>query len=230
VEAVGATTGAYAYGRFHVQGADGAIAAIPWKPLDDATAFMSDSSAKMVSAPARYGVIAKSHYVAEPYRHAAIRIVPRNQSKWLATVNPWHIYFAAPKMRRYGDLAFATIGGGPSGGSWSDPLGCLETRFNSKTDIDKDSVDPIEYLSVGIEDTAITKLFTLANMFNNQTLDYEPTPQTYTDGYNSNSYLRGLLQAAQLPEPTFPILYLGDSPFFPGRFKPVPKSYFGVQP
>ena len=236
VEAVGATAGAYAYGRFHVQGANGAIAAISWKPLDDATAFTSDGSAPMVIAAARYGVIAKSHYVVPPYKHAAIRIVPRNQDRWLAatfpdgSVNPWRTYFAAPKMRRYGELAFATIGGGPSGGSWLDPLGYLETRFNSDTDINKDSVDPIARLSVGIEDTAIAQLFSLASAFDNQTLDYEPTPQSFTDGYNSNSYLRGLLRAAQLPEPAFPMVFPGESPFFPGWFKPVPNVYFGVQP
>ena len=110
-------------------------------------------------------------------------------------------------------------------------MGYLENRFNSQTDINLNSVDPAERLDPGLccEDAMITKLFTMADAFDDQTLDYEPTPGTSTDGYNSNSYLRGLLQAADLQLPTFPFIF-GDSPLFPGWFKPVPAIYFGVQP
>lgn len=222
----GVGAGAYAFGRFHGRNGIGTLKAVVWRPINDATAYVGGRPA---SSGFQYGIWAKSHYVVPPLKHAAIRIIPRNQAQWLADENPWHTYFSAPKLRRYGDLAFATIGGGPSDG-FGGPLAYLERRFNSDTDVNKNSVDRAERLSTGTccEDLMIGELFNLANAFDNHTLDYELTPAASTDGFNSNSFLRGLLQAASVPLPEFPFAYLGD--LFPGWNKPVPALYFGVQP
>ena len=215
----------YAYGRFHVRDGNNNLRAMPWKAIDDATAFTGGGGASWAPVP-QYGIWAKSHYAAFPFKHAAIRIIPRNQSKWLATPKPWHIYFAAPKMKRYGELVFATISGGPNH-EWTvvHPYGFVETKLNEDPDINEDTVDrAIRLWNYSYEDTTITNLFTLASAFE-ETLPYEPAPSSLSDGYNSSGYLRTLLQLADLPSPNFTT-----DGFFPGWSKPIPRIYFGVEP
>jgi alpha-tubulin suppressor-like RCC1 family protein len=236
-DAMNIDPGPYVYGRFHFRDANNGLAAVAWQAIDDATLFGGGRSRGSGGGaswePRWYGIWAKSHVVFLLFKHAAIRIVPRNQSDWLDTSNQFNIWFSEPKLKRYGDLVYATIGGGPSA---DDPfvLSNLENRFNSQSDIERNSVDRPERLDLSLgsdEDSAIERLFTLASYYDqNSTLDYELTPGSSTDGYNSNSYLRGLLEAAQIRLPKFPTPYLGDSPAFPGWFKPVPKLYFGIQP
>jgi hypothetical protein len=55
-------------------------------------------------------------------------------------------------------------------------------------------------------------------------LDYECAPQWFTDGYNSNSYLHGILVASGWPLPRFASGLRGAR--FPGWFKPMPKPLF----
>jgi hypothetical protein len=53
------------------------------------------------------------------------------------------------------------------------------------------------------EDNFIGRLIQLQMNYPNS-LDYECDPAPFTDGYNSNSYARGLLEAAKLPILRFP--------------------------
>jgi hypothetical protein len=57
--------------------------------------------------------------------------------------------------------------------------------------------------------------------FDNGALDYDTIPSSLFDGYNSNSWLRTLLDLCDLPYPLFV-----ETGFFPGWSKPVPSLYF----
>ncbi|MSO57354.1 MAG: hypothetical protein EXQ55_10630 [Acidobacteria bacterium] len=64
-----------------------------------------------------------------------------------------------------------------------------------------------------------------------ENLDYECVPLSCTNGYNSNSYLRGLLEAAGLGKSQLPLFPDRDrgfvpDPVYPGWSKPVPKVHF----
>jgi len=78
-------------------------------------------------------------------------------------------------------------------------------------------------VSEGDENKVIENIFNLYKNFPDNTLDYHPLWPVGGKGYNSNSFLQGLLNAGGLNNPVY-ALYEGD---FPGWDKPVPSSEFG---
>jgi hypothetical protein len=136
--------------------------------------------------------------------------------------------FHGDKIPRYGELAFATISGGPDHNSNVEhTYGYLESKLNANTDIEKNSVDFAQRLfySTGSERSKIDALFTLAHTYQVTTLPYEPVPTSLSDGYNSSGYMRTLLNLVGIQPPTF----VSPTFFFPGWQKPVPATFFGVQ-
>src|SRR4030095_1567344 len=105
----------------------------------------------------------------------------------------------------------------------------LNGDFNRDNDVKKRPVDGPEDLRIPPqnEDASITALFTRMSNYQQDTLDYEWWPSAESPGYNSNAFLRGLLEATPLPLLRFPTA--GGANDFPGWVKPVPKVYFGVQ-
>ena len=243
VEAVGATTGAYAFGRFHVQGANGAIAAIPWKPLDDATAFNQQGPGTNLSASPDsrdYGIFAKGHEAGTAgvigQNHVSIRIVPRNQKDWSDHVvwgSLFRPYVGKARLDVLGELRFITLGA--SQGPGDIPFPCdgftdaalLVTRVNSKTDISLKAVRPEDFARLltlpASENEKIETLLSKAYAYQDD-LDYECIPLSFSDGYNSNSWARGLLEASGMVPPLFPTVSGG----YTGWTKPVPAIHFQI--
>ena len=147
-------------------------------------------------------------------QHGKIVIIPEDQGRWKGT-----IFFkdggVLPDGRHY-----ITIGGGPDEENLLD-RGKLIGDLNRPTDLDMSSntrQNPLE-LPKGIsEDVMIGRLVSSAENYEDN-LDYDLiTDGMDSDGYNSNSLARGLLDANGLDSATFRDLYGGD--------KPVPKGCF----
>jgi hypothetical protein len=107
----------------------------------------------------------------------------------------------------------------------------LKAGFNRTRDVQVPPAIPLERLPVSasplFEDGWITKLLQRQRNYRND-LDYVCPPIfPWEDGYNSNSYARGLLEAAGLPLPFFPTSNLSFGPErYPGWTKPIPKEKF----
>lgn len=161
-------------------------------------------------------VFLQAHTVQSPfwYRHLSLKIVPKNQMKWL-TARPSDFM---PNVDRFGNH-FATIGAGPD--SWAGPFGKLARGINRDRDVREPKLFlyPLSEGSYLNQDELIEALFRLnANYGNN--LEYTTFPEG-CEGYNSNSYISGLLDAAGVSLPS--IIFLYD---LPGVGKPVPRSNF----
>ena len=122
-------------------------------------------------------------------------------------------------------IKYATIGAGPI----EDNLTAIFGGYlASDTDRDKDKILSIKEDLIDLNITnpqTILNLFRSAEYFKtNQAkynLDYEFMPIATTDGYNSNSFTKGLLKANKIQIPREPHHSV------PGWNKPVPSSYFG---
>lgn len=117
----------------------------------------------------------------------------------------------------------STMGAGPENGSLLRPLGDLVSNHNRPRDVSETGfvVGEISPGKGDTEDALISRLFQAdANYRDN--LDYDFFPGR-SDGYNSNSYLTGLLQAVGIERP--PIPNQGTAPT-PGAQKPVPRGCF----
>lgn len=182
------------------------------------------------------GIFAKAHLVsAVPYfMHLSLRITPENPLLWRA--HPiWGRYFrdyvddngeTRPAVDVYGNIS-ATIGAGPEGSNGEDTTSlCLFNGIlKSQPNRPKDQLATPSYLRElrlrGSQNFYIGKLFELDGNYRDQ-LTYECVPDD-PDEYNSNSYLSGLLGAADISKPWFPQAFPS---MFPGWSKPVPAVFF----
>jgi hypothetical protein len=230
VDALNVASVPYVYGRFHVRDGSNALKAVPWKPVDDSTAYRRWNLGDSISSPFYYGVAIKSHYVLilGGWEHVALRIVPRNQRAWTAVPNVYHSYFAK-NQKIGGDLYYMTIGGGPSI-DFPPCSGYLNMGFNRYRDFNAPHIHsrllPIDPSG---EDGAISTLLHTAELFPNNTLVYECFPDEQAGSFNSNSFLRGLLEAAGfggIPYYLPPWAWLVD---LEGWIRPVPSTYFSQQ-
>jgi len=121
----------------------------------------------------------------------------------------------------------ATLGGQPGGqASWTDPLGNLKSSPNNSGD----SIFNATFLQrvdtpKGMTDTQfINRLIKSANSYQNK-LNYDLKPQAGTDGYNSNSYVAGVIKAAGGVPPT---LNTNGEFQAPGYDKPIPLGFGGA--
>jgi hypothetical protein len=231
LDGTGATTGVdalnvasvpYVYGRFHVRDSNNTLAAVPWKSIDYATSYAGEQGVgSLTAAPVQFGILVKSYRVILIYEHAGLILIPRNQDRWLKS-EQWSAQLRK-NARLFGDVWVVGIGGQRS----SDGL-YLDGELNRGGELAVAALDK-EWLSVPIssEDLKMEELLRRAVAFPDHQLDYESDPGIFTDGYNSNSFLRGLLQAADIfPLPQFPFALLGT--YFPGWMKPVPANYFAL--
>ena len=122
-------------------------------------------------------------------------------------------------------IKYATLGAGSSEEGISTLfVGYLASDKNREKDqmlnIKEDMID----LNITDPET-ILKLFESERYYyanqENYNLDYEFFPLSTTNGYNSNSFIKGLLKANNISIPREP------SHSVPGWNKPVPSSYFG---
>ncbi|MEX2962184.1 RHS repeat-associated core domain-containing protein [Microbulbifer sp. TYP-18] len=137
-------------------------------------------------------VLLQTHPVAFGLDHAKVTIIPNNQAVW---ANDSRFSNSLPDGRRY-----LTLGAGPEGGD-------LVSNINRSRDVNlgynqTSALCPIpdQYAS---EDELIQALLNADQNYQDN-LDYEYFPQSFTDGYNSNSYANGLLRAVGITMPTPP--------------------------
>ena len=155
-------------------------------------------------------ILLETHPVAVRNNHSKITIIPVNQA---AYANDPRFSNTLPDGRRY-----ATLGAGPEGGN-------LVSNPNRPRDINRDhnnSSSPLNPADCGdgsrSEDKIIEDLFKSDGAYDDK-FDYELIPNRFSNGYNSNGYVNGLLNA------------VGFSPLAPsgtpGFTKPVPAKSLG---
>lgn len=162
------------------------------------------------------GIFAKGHEVLNENYHVAIRLVPRNQVFW--RTNPtWKALFE----KKINGLWYATLGAGPTG--LLPCTGNLKSEPNRTRDVNV-AATHLERLSVSaeLEDTKIGLLLNRDSNYSDQ-LPYECFPDVGDGSYNSNGYAHGLLNAAGITAPEFPVTEANN---FPGWSKPVPENEF----
>ncbi|MCG3145798.1 MAG: hypothetical protein HONDAALG_03474 [Gammaproteobacteria bacterium] len=147
-------------------------------------------------------VLQQSHPVALGQNHAKLLLVPINQDRWRGDPRFNNVL---PDGRRY-----AALGAGPEDGY-------LVSNFNRERDIQLDHNVSSEACPVpdryGSEDQLIEALLAIDKAYGDRA-DYEWFPSRFSDGYNSNSYISGLLRAAGVDMPA--------PPSTPGYDKPLP--------
>ena len=149
-----------------------------------------------------------NHLVVNPYYHSKIIIRPENQSRWVDD----------PRFKDVGGVLTATIGAGPESGR-------LIYDYNRPTDFyfPARNYTPLTLPACYVdEDEAIDALFDFANQYNTSPVPYEAKPKADTPGYNSNSFISGLLQTGgfQIPSPG------GWEVVVPGYQYPIPGQFF----
>ena len=182
------------------------------------------------------GIFVKAHLIsAVPYfMHLSLRITPQYPLPWRA--HPiWGRYFhqyvddngvTRPTVDVYGNIS-ATLGAGPAGPPGEDTTsfclvnGILKSEPNRPKDQSATPSYQQELVLRGSQDFYIGKLFELDGNYRDQ-LTYECLPDD-PDEFNSNSYVSGLLGAADLSKPWFPRAF---PTMFPGWSKPIPARFF----
>ena len=133
-------------------------------------------------------ILLQTHRVLAGARHAKVTVVPNNQQRYQ---NDPRFPNRLPDGR-----VFATIGAGPENASVSP--GNLVADLNRERDVGKTMADENEFSEPlvppgGDEDAAIQSLFAAeANYDDSENYDYFPSQ---SGGRNSNSFVRGLLDA-----------------------------------
>jgi hypothetical protein len=157
-------------------------------------------------------IFLESHPVAFGMNHSKVTVIPNNQAKW---ANDPNFSNTLPDGRHY-----ATFGAGPEG---YNPQGGnnLVSNLNRPRDLIRDKNKSSARLKCPkkSEDDSIKDLFDADAKYNDAAL-YDFIPPSWADGYNSNSYAHGLLNAVgfkNIPTP----------PSAPGFGKPLPPSSFG---
>jgi hypothetical protein len=176
------------------------------------------------------GIFGKGHVIVGTfgvYRHASIRITPQDNGFW----SRWNPYALEPQSAtdQHPD-GTVTIG---AQGTQGVPLcgGKLVSDFNRDADLNQppatnaDGSQDFEHLTYPTlnEEMLIKTLVTLNHNFHQNELDYECRPDEGEEEYNSNSFAAGLLNAARLPAPAFPLVDISN---YPGWIQPVPVGAF----
>lgn len=170
-----------------------------------------------VSSPTGIRIEYANHLVAEGFYHSKIIITPDNQAA----------YINDPRFQNIdaNGNRFATIGAGPNS------MDHLEAGINRPRDVSAPSAFrqkldvPCNYAN---EDEAIKRLFELASNYNNNHVWYTLLPQRvfgFPTGFNSNSFISGLGQAAGFAMPASG--QTGTKT--PGYENPIPAFRFGVR-
>ncbi|HKS23229.1 MAG TPA: RHS repeat-associated core domain-containing protein, partial [Thermoanaerobaculia bacterium] len=149
----------------------------------------------------------QTHFVMWPFYHTSIRIVPEDQKRW---ANDPRFKNVDPNT----GLHYATIGAGSVNGK-------LVAGVNRERDVNLSIKREAIKLNLNGKDenTVINNLFKLQAAYKNH-LEYSAFP-TESGQYNSNSFARGLAEAAGL-------YMLQPHEIVPGFSKPVPEVHFGI--
>lgn len=141
----------------------------------------------------------------DPFNHLAIVLAPDNPKD-----------FANSPLFQSTSGAEATLGAQPFGTGSDDVYGSLV----SKPNYSGDAPCHLNHLTLvatpeGMTDTSfINSLLAAANRYDNN-LDYVPLPDPWGIGYNSNSFVSGVIKAAGGTPPSLP-------GWTPGYGKPIP--------
>lgn len=239
-----AVTSALEYGRWlGLSTATGALAevvgATPVEALFSFQTGKGNREGQNAATDLRQGIYAKAHYFRDiallNARHISILIIPRNQDYWRAQ-EPNIFDKPVPGSAH---LKFGTLGAGPvPGGNLACVNAVLHADHNRPEDWQQAPSMRPERLRhpLGAEDLWIQELIARHRTFaqhHNGELDYACPPITsLEDGWNSNGYAHGLLDAAGVSLPLFPStdtwLPWPADPVYPGWQKPVPAHTFQV--
>jgi uncharacterized protein RhaS with RHS repeats len=155
-------------------------------------------------------ILLETHPVALGNNHSKITIIPYNQA---AYANDPRFSNTLPDGRKY-----ATLGAGPEGGN-------LVSNLNRPRDINRDHNNfskPLNPSDCGDgsrnEDQIIQDLLNSDGAYDDK-FDYELFPNRFSNGYNSNGYVNGLLNAVGFSSSA--------PPGTPGFTKPVLGKKFG---
>ncbi len=168
------------------------------------------------------GIFLKSHWAFEglsTFKHLSIRIVPSNQVYWRGTDPSGFL------PRDVFGNHFMTFGAGTGPNDTSAACsGTLTKGKNRDRDVLEQpaSLDRYPVARGAAEDTAIWALVEGFSHYRDH-LPYACFPESNPGFYNSNSFARGLQDAAGLTAPL-----LGPNIVAPGWFTPVPRQYFQV--
>jgi hypothetical protein len=215
-----------------------AVSKVTTEPSTDHTTFPSVTGANAEQRRGRVGIYVKGHTAVHelgidigPFRHSSLRITPRNQELWAPVLSVLQSLDGSARGATpdgYGNL-FLTLGAGPVGGdtalSCSGTLTADPNRLSDRTR-KADDLRSVLYQTEEFEDAVVQSLIGLGTYFsqNSNVFEYECFPDSQSVGYNSNSFVAGLLDAAQLPKPPMSTFR------YPGWSKPVPQVRYGVTP
>ncbi|MCP3958903.1 MAG: hypothetical protein GY719_13710 [bacterium] len=176
-----------------------------------------------IARTAKTGIFVQAHEVlvgrpgiGDSY-HLSIKIVPRNQQKWISR-HPKRFMIQGGSR-----VAFATLGAGPERLPSS---GSLISDFNRPHDV-HDSKAFIEKVGYGADEDKLIFYIMFIDAIYPDDQEYVLFPKPGKPGYNSNSYVAGILLAAGLQTPNFMLLH---PELFPGAAKPLPLAQPGAKP
>ena len=152
----------------------------------------------------------------QPAHHTELLIIPQNQAAY--ENDP---IFANTAWVDRQEVHYTTVGAEGAGFLFNT----LVSSVNRRT-INEDSRTSRGTVWSEDEDDLIDMVFQLDANYDDD-LNYDFVPQPGTNGYNSNSYLRGLLNALEAEFSASWNVDLGGLDF-PGWNKPLPLSEFGV--
>jgi RHS repeat-associated protein len=197
----------------------------PLRYVDGASVYQAFRSIPASSLdPSGLKVELQSHLVAGDKYHTSLKITPDNQAKYRNDAR----FQKDPTT----GLLYTTLGAGPSG--LVDPD--LESDFNrpkDKATAENPDGSRVTVISGLPDDDLINKLLTADAKYTDD-LNYDFFPKNKTDedpdeddpGYNSNSYIAGILAfVGALPRQHPDDLFPGNRSH-PGWFKPLPPQHF----
>lgn len=172
------------------------------------------------------GIFVKGHLASPlPYfMHLSLRITPADSSRWLANAR-FGRYFSE-HVDVYGNPSL-TIGAGPHSTDGGDTTAfcvfnnILESNLNRPRDQQAVPAYQQRVVFAPSEAFVIDRLLTLDSNYADN-LKYECIPDD-PEEFNSNSYISGLFDAAEISKPWFPMAFPS---MFPGWLKPVPLASF----
>lgn len=146
--------------------------------------------------------------------HLKLVIIPNNQSAY-ANDSRFFTNDAGARV--------VTLGAGPENRTLLRPLGDLVSKTNRDRDVSEISINVAEILpgKGDTEDALIGRILATDSNYKDN-LDYDFFPSS-SDGYNSNSYVSGLLKAIGVDQPPVPNQQVAPTP---GAEKPVPTGCF----
>lgn len=201
----------------------------------DYTVFPTQTGQGADQRRGRFGIYVKGHPAyfiggwGIPQQHSSLRVVPYDQDTWAPILQT---YERGSSLDFWGN-AFVTYGAG-NGDSDTGSGGVVTADRNRPSDRNFPPIYLTRVRAFTEEGVHVNTLNGLvAHYVANHntgpaTLPYKAVPNNNGDNtYNSNSFIRGLLIAADLPSP--PITRRsGGLSRYPGWTKPIPQVYFGA--